>query len=73
MLHAMYADPPHLKKKLFADLAAAWEAGFAFDLLIFVLIVIKSYQDRVVRRWSRTVQLANVGLMEMLLRDGERR
>ena len=38
---------------------------------IFVLIVVKSYQDRVVRGWSRAVRLANVGLMQMLFLDGE--
>lgn len=69
----MHADSLHLKRLILpADLAAAWEAGFAFDLLIFVLIVIKSYQDRVVRGWSRAVPLANVGLMQMLFLDGER-
>ena len=71
-LHTIRADPLHLKRLfLLADLAAAWEAGFAFDLLIFVLIVVKSYQDRVVRGWSRAVRLANVGLMQMLFLDGE--
>ena len=69
----MHADSLYLKRLILpAGLAAAWEAGFAFDLLIFVLIVIKSYQDRVVRGWSRAVPLANVGLMQMLFLDGER-
>ena len=67
-----YADSIHLKRLLLlADLATAWEAELAFDLLIFVLIIVKSYQDRVVRGWSRAVRLANVGLMQLLLRDGE--
>ena len=67
-----YADSTHLKRLfLLADLATAWEAELAFDLLIFVLIIVKSYQDRVVCGWSRAVRLANVGLMQLLLRDGE--
>ena len=72
-LHATYGDLTYLKRLfLLADLATAWEAELAFDLLIFVLIIVKSYQDRVVRGWSRAVPLANVGLMQMLFLDGER-
>ena len=68
---ALRVDAPHLNAISLADLATAWEAGLVFDLLIFALIVLKSYQTRVVREWSNAVRLANVGLMQILLQDGE--
>ena len=70
-LHAIHAGSPHLNAILLAGLATAWEAVLVFDLLIFVLIVLKSCQTRVGPEWSKTVKLANKGLMQILLQDGE--
>lgn len=71
IIHALRIDAPHLNAILLADLATAWEGGLVFELFIFLLIVFKSYQTRVVREWSKTLRLANIGLMQILLQDGE--
>ena len=46
------------------DYAAAWEANFIYDTIIFILTVVKTWKDR------RGISGERLGLIQLMLRDG---
>ena len=46
------------------DYAAAWEANFLYDTIIFILTTVKTWEGR------RGISGERVGLVQLMLRDG---
>ncbi|THH16610.1 hypothetical protein EW146_g4061 [Bondarzewia mesenterica] len=52
------------------DIAVPWEGQFVFDITVFALTIYKSYQHRRDSEWSGKMSWSNLGLMELVFRDG---
>lgn len=48
------------------DIAVAWEALFAFDAMIFILTILKTYKERVGNKL-----VGRLNLISLMFRDGE--
>jgi len=63
----IYTHNKVLIDNLRVDLAAAWEALLAFDSLIFILTVLKTYKGR---HRHRFISMRRINIVSLVLRDG---